>query len=170
MGHVVVEFFMVFCDRWSGGGGGGGGLSCALVVTYSLNTRTSTNCVIIRYVLRAKRLCDSQNRVLRTEKIKSKPDRNINCQLNKQRTRERARAPTKTMTVSRDETGTDRGGPANGCDGGGETALPDRFRRSSSLAAAPRPCMWWGTAAATATAAAMVQQHCRRDRLHGFGS
>jgi len=35
-------------------------------------------------------------------------------------------------------TGTDRGGPANGC-GGGETALPDRFRRGrSSLAVVPR--------------------------------
>jgi len=36
------------------------------------------------------------------------------------------------------ETGTDRGGPANGC-GGGETGVPDRFRRSrSSLAVVPR--------------------------------
>lgn len=36
------------------------------------------------------------------------------------------------------ETSTDRGGPANGC-GGGETALPDRFRRGrSSLAVVPR--------------------------------
>lgn len=36
------------------------------------------------------------------------------------------------------EIGTNRGGPANGC-GGGETTLPDRFRRGrSSLAVVPR--------------------------------